>query len=165
MTTATNTAVSFEAKSPGRLPVPRSLGCLMVGVFGVPVVMLIATTWREVPNYPWLLAVYLAALFPLAALYAVKRLMKRYRLRVYADGAVEVAFPFRTVRIGRSELASVGTSTTHLAAAGGHRTFVVLASSDGRVLASFSPSAFGPGAVEAFLDALRRANPGVVIRR
>ena len=153
----------FSARNPGRLPVPGVLGCVMVVAFSLPAVMLVATTWKELPNYPWLAAAWVGSLFPLAVLYVIRRLMTRYNLRLYADGLVEIVFPFKTVRIARGELASVTAQGVYVAAIRARRTWLVFASRDGKVLASLSPSAFEAGVVERFLGALREVNPQVAI--
>jgi hypothetical protein len=153
--------VVFEARNPGKLPVPGCLGCFMVGVFGMPAVMLPLMTWKEVPQNPWLLLVYIGALFPLAVLYVLKRLMSRYNLRVFQDGLVEIVYPFKTVRITQAELASVALQSTYVAALNGPRTSLVFTSRDGRMLASLAPQAFGGDAITRFVETLRSVNPDV----
>ena len=162
-TAAPTPGVVFETGNRGTLPVPRVIGCLMVVVFGVPALMLVATTWREVPKYPWLIAVYLASLFPFLVLFVVSRLMARYALRVHADGGVDVVLPFKTVRIAKADLAAITLTSTYVAATNARRSWVVLSSPDGATWTTFSPSAFDAKAFEQFLAAVREVNPNVKI--
>lgn len=153
--------VVFEARNPGKLPVPGCLGCLMVAVFGMPALMLPLITWKEVPQNPWLLLVYIGAFFPLGVLYVLKRLMSRYNLRVFQDGSVELVYPFKSVRIPQAELASVVLQSTYVGAIQGPVTALVFASRDGRLLASLQPQAFGGDVIARFIAALRSVNPDV----
>lgn len=155
--------VIFQAGNAGGLPVPPVIGCFMMGAFGLPAVMVVATTWRQIPQYPWLLLVYLASLFPFLVLWVIKRLMSRYALRVFSSGDVEVVFPFKTVRIGRFDLATVAITSNYVHAINARRYWIVLADRAGKTLATFSPSAFTPQSLQAFVAAVLQVNPSVQV--
>lgn len=156
-------AIIFETGNPGRLGVPAFLAVFMVVIFGMPAILLPATTWDMVPEHPVLLpAVYVLAFFPLAVLFVLRRLMARYAMRLFADGAVELVLPFKTHRLAAANLARIVFSAAG-AANRGRQPFANFVGPDGRVAASVAASAFSTGQWHAFLDALRSTAPNVTV--
>ncbi|MBX3577903.1 MAG: hypothetical protein KF723_11885 [Rhizobiaceae bacterium] len=153
----------FETGNPGRLGVPPAGMILMIVVFGFPAVMLPATTWSLVPEFPIMLpAFYLLALFPLAVLFVLRRLMSRYALRLLNDGTVELVLPFKTIRLSAATLSRVVFSRAGTANRG-QQTFASFIDARGTVAASVAASAFSSGQWQGFLDALRTLAPHIAV--
>lgn len=151
--------IVFETGNPGRLAVPGLLTVLMTALFGGIAAMLVATTWSLLPANPWLAAVWVAALFPLAVLWALKRLMARYALRVFADGAAEIVLPFKRVHIAPGALTAIARRDASVGN-GLRRTWIDFAGPDG-VHATVAARAFSPAQFDAFAAALRGAGAAV----
>ena len=58
--------------------------------------------------------VWLLFCFPVAVLIALGRLMGRYALAVERDGAVEIVYPFKTLRLAPVDIALVTSKASHL---------------------------------------------------
>jgi len=159
-----NANLRLEIGNPGRLALPGVTVVFMCVMFGLPGIMLVATTWSMLGEYPVLLPlVWLGAAFPVLAVYVLKRLMARYRLRLFDDGAVELDFPFRSVRIGRDELAAIRRRGAYVSQGNVQRSWIEFISPGNSALATLPGNTFTTEDLERFFAALRGTNPAVAV--
>ena len=158
---------SFEMRNSGDLGVGGCLTIVMLVVFGGIPLMLVAMTWQELDEAPVLLPVFwLVSLFPLGALYVLRRLMRRYAVRLRHDGGVELILPFKTIRLEPGELVAVRPDTVSVATPGSapvRRRFAHFIGPDRSVKASLAMSAFSDAQWEEFLARLARVRPDVEV--
>lgn len=159
-------AVVFQTGNPGRLAVPGAIAIFMTLVFGAPALMLVATTWRDLPDQPVLLPVlYLGSLFPLAVLFVLRRLMSRYALRVFDDGGVELVLPFKRRRFAAGALSGIRlqkvTMAVYQGGAAMRREHVHFIGADGSPAETMAVGAFSRSQWDAFFASLRERLPGL----
>ena len=157
----------FEARNSGQLGVGGCLTAIMLAVFGGIPLGLVVMTLPEFGEAPVMLSIfYVLSLFPLAALYVLRRLMSRYRLRLERGGTVEVTLPFKTVRIAPGELAAVRTAEVTAATSGNtpmRRAFAHFIGTDRQVKASIAMSVLTAEQWQEFFTVLSRTRPDVLI--
>ena len=156
----------FEASNSGQLGIGGCLAVVMYGMFSIIPLGLVAFTIHELPEAPWLLALYVASLFPLAVLFVVKRLMARHRLRILRNGTVEVALPFKSIRLDPADLSAIRTATI-LAGTPGTAPmrvpYVYFLAADGETKAMVPGSAFRREQWQGFFAALASVRSDVVV--
>ena len=164
---ATPDNLVFEARNTGQLGVGGCLTTWMYVVFSVIPIMLVLFTIGEFSEAPVGLSIfYVASLFPLAALFVLRRLMSRHALRIAGDGTVEVALPFKSVRIAPANLASIRAASINAATPGTspiRKAYVYFLSADGTSQAVVPFSAFTQAQWQDFYSALARVRPEVSV--
>jgi hypothetical protein len=159
--------VAFEMRNTGDFGVGGCLTAVMLVVFGGMPLMLVAMTFQELGEEPVLLPIFwLVSLFPLAVLYVLRRLMRRYAVRLRRDGGVELILPFKTIRIERGDLAAVRTDTVNVAtpaSAPARRRFAHFIAPDRQVKGSLAMSAFRDEQWQEFFARLAELRPDVEI--
>ncbi len=120
-------------------------------------------TWQEVPESPILLLVYVWAFFPLAVLYVLNRLFRRYGLVVYEDGTADIIYPFSTVRFRAQSLARVFQEQWYVAATKSHQYWLRFVDREGKLITSLSPLPFESSDLQNFLENLRKINPELTL--
>ena len=159
--------IAFEMRNTGDLGVGGCLATWMLVIFGGMPLVLVAMTWQELGEEPVLLPIFwLVSLFPLAVLFVLRRLMRRYAVRLRRDGGVEVILPFKTIRLAPAELAAVRTDTVSVAtpaSAPARRRFAYFISPDRQVKASLAMSAFGDDQWREFFSRLAELRPDVEV--
>jgi hypothetical protein len=157
----------FEMRNSGDFGVGGCLTIVMLVVFGGIPVMLVAMTFQELSEAPVLLPIFwLVSLFPLAVLYVLRRLMRRYAVRLRHDGTVELILPFKTIRLEPGELVAVRPDTVSVATPGTapiRRRFAHFIGSDRSLKASLAMSAFSDEQWNEFFARLAQARPEVEI--
>jgi hypothetical protein len=161
--------VAFEIRNRGGLPLPAVIQGIMLLVFAMPLIV-IPMTFSEVAKHPMVLLVWLAACFPLALMYVLKRLFTRFAVALYQDGGVRITQPFTTHNISREQLATIVTRTNQ-AHVGGANTAARVAvpwmyffDSADKKLAQVSPAGFDASDIEKLLGEVRRLRPDVRIQ-
>lgn len=154
--------VVFRAKNPMSLGVPAVIQWLMIIVFGFPTILPLLT-WKLVPGIPWVVILWPICFFPWLVLYGCARLISRYALIVYANGNVEITYPFSVATIRSSELVSVVSDRHYLEATQSYVTWVRFVDRSGKILASLSPIAFSPETFSLFLRHLAEVKPDLQI--
>lgn len=156
----------FVMQNPGELPVPLFIQFIMYAVFSLPLIV-IPITLREVPESPWLLLVYVAACFPLALMWGLKRLMGRYAVAVHEDGRLVVTLPFKSQTFAAGALQRVAFNTVRAQVGGTvqNRTWVQLIGAGDTLLTQFASTAFSGEQIQDLLQALRQVNPQLPIDR
>ena len=159
--------LEYEARNSGQLGVGGCLTLWMFAVFGGMPLALIAMTWQDLGEAPvWLPLFWLVSFFPLAVLLVLRRLMGRHALRVGRAGWVEVALPFRTIRMAPGELAAIKAASVSAAAPGPapiRRAYVYFLGPDRAVKANVAMAAFSQQQWQGFYDALARVRPDVEV--
>lgn len=159
--------LEYEARNSGQLGVGGCLAIWMFVVFGGMPLALIAMTWQDVGEAPvWLPLFWLVSFFPLAVLLYLRRLMGRYALRVGRAGWVEIALPFKTIRLEPGELAAIRAASVNAATPGPapmRRAFVYFLGPDRSVKATVAMAAFSQEQWTGFYDALARVRPEVEV--
>lgn len=159
--------IVFQAGANNGLGVGGCLGAFMVGVFGIIPLALIAFTasaWREMPVI--LTIVWLVSFFPLAVLFVLSRVLRRYALIVGRTGWVEIVYPFKMVRLEPGDFSEVAVQSSHL----GYQQGVPLRRTNvyfirpGHVAATVAMQAFNQEQWRDFFAALRSVRPEVVVR-
>ena len=157
----------FEARNTGQLGVGGCLTTWMYVVFSVIPLMLVLFTIGEFSESPIGLSLfYVASLFPLAALFVLRRLMSRHALRIAGDGTVEVALPFKSIRIAPADLASIRAASVSAATPGAspiRKAYVYFLSDDGASQAVVPFSAFTQTQWQDFYRALAAVRPEVTV--
>jgi hypothetical protein len=157
----------FEARNAGQLGVGGCLTTWMYVVFSVIPIMLVLFTIGEFSESPIGLSLfYVASLFPLAALFVLRRLMSRHALRIAVDGTVEAALPFKSIRIAPADLASIRAASVNAAAPGAspiRKAYVYFLSVDGTSQAVVPFSAFTQAQWQDFYRALAAVRPEVTV--
>jgi hypothetical protein len=160
-------AFVFEARNTGQLGVGGCLTTWMYVVFSVIPLMLVLFTIGEFSEAPVGLSIfYVASLFPLVALFVLRRLMGRHALRLARDGTIEAALPFKTIRMAPGEVAAIKTATVSAATPGSaniRKAYVYFLSSDGQSRAVVPASAFTDAQWQDFYRALAAVRPEVAI--
>ena len=159
--------LAFEARSDGRLGVGGCLTAWMFVVFGGMPLMLIAMTWQDLGQAPvWLPVFWLVSFFPLAMLLVLRRVMGRHALRIGRAGWVEVAMPFRTVRLAPGELAAIKAAEVMAATPGTapiRRSYAHFLGPDRSVKATVAMAAFSREQWDGFYSMLAAVRPDVEI--
>ena len=157
----------FEARNAGQLGVGGCLTTWMYVVFGGIPVMLVLMTIGEFSEAPMGLTIfYILSLFPLAALFVLRRLMARHALRLFRDGSVEAALPFKSIRIAPADLAAIKTASVSAATPGTspiRKAYVYFLSRDGASQAVVPASAFTGEQWQDFYRALAGVRPDVEV--
>lgn len=157
----------FEAKNAGQFGVGGCLTSWMYIVFGGMPVLLVLMTIGEFSEAPVGLTIfYILSLFPLAVLFVLRRLMARYALRLYRDGAVETVLPFKSIRIAPADLAAIRTASVSAATPGTssiRKAYVYFLSRDGASQAVVAASAFTDEQWQGFYKALAGVRPDVEV--
>lgn len=157
----------FEARNTGQFGVGGCLTGWMYIVFGGIPVMLVLMTIGDFSEAPVGLTIfYVVSLFPLAVLFVLRRLMARHALRLYRDGAVEAALPFKSTRIAPANLAAIRTASVSAATPGTspiRKAYVYFLSRDGTSQAVVPASAFTNEQWQGFYTALAGVRPDVEI--
>ncbi len=154
--------VVFRAKNPMTLGVPAIIQWLMIIVFGFPTILPLLT-WKLIPEVPWVVILWPICFFPWLVLYACARLISRYALSIYANGDIEITYPFSVATIRSSELASVVSERHYLEATQSYVTWVRFVDRSGKILASLSPISFSPETFSLFLTHLGQVKPDLQI--
>ena len=159
--------VVFETRNTGQLGVGGCLAGWMFVVFGGMPLALIAMTWQDLGEAPvWLPAFWLVSFFPLGVLLVLRRLMGRYALRIGRAGWIEIALPFKTIRLAPGELTAVKAASVMAATPGTapmRRAYAYFLGADRNVKATVAMAAFSQEQWQAFYDALARVRPEVEI--
>ncbi len=159
--------LEYEARNSGQLGVGGCLALWMFIVFGGMPLALIAMTWQDLGEAPiWLPVFWLVSFFPLAVLLVLRRLMGRHALRVGRSGWVEVALPFKTIRLAPGELAAIKAASVSAATPGTapiRRAYVYFLGPDRAVKANVAMAAFSREQWQGFYDALARVRPDVEV--
>ena len=159
--------LAFEARNSGQLGVGGCLTIWMFVVFGGMPLALIAMTWQDLAEAPVALpAFWLVSFFPLAVLLVLRRLMGRHALRIGRSGWVEIALPFKTIRLEPGELAAIKAASVNAATPGTspiRRAYVYFLAPDRSVKATLAMAAFAQDQWQAFYEALARVRPDVEV--
>lgn len=159
--------ILYEMRNSGGLGVGGCLTTVMLVVFGGIPLMLVAFTIGEVSEEPVLLPLFwLVSLFPLAALFVLRRLMQRYAVRLRNDGGVELILPFKTIVLEPGELVAVRPDTVNVATSGTapmRRSFAHFIGPDRSVKASMAMSPFTDAQWQEFFARLVQVRPEVEI--
>jgi hypothetical protein len=159
--------LEFEARNSGQLGVGGCLTIWMFVVFGGMPLALIAMTWQDLGEAPvWLPVFWLVSFFPLAVLLVLRRVMGRHALRIGRAGWVEVALPFKTIRMAPGELAAIKAASVSAATPGAapiRRAYVYFLGPDRAVKANVAMAAFSQQQWQGFYDALARVRPDVEV--
>ena len=157
----------FEVRNSGQLGVGGCLTTWMYVVFGGMPILLVLFTVQEFSEAPVGLTIfYILSLFPLAVLFVLRRLMARHALRIAGDGSVEVALPFKSIRIAPGDLDSLRTATVNAATPGSspiRKAYVYFLSADGTSQAVVPASAFTEAQWQEFYRALAGVRPDVAV--
>ncbi len=153
----------FSYRHPAALGLPLVIQFVMVIAFGMPAVACVLFTIHELPGNPWLLLLYLAAMFPLLVLYVLARLMSRYGLVVFRNGDVDIIYPFSKVSVNAGKLGSIVSDSRYIPAMKSHMTWFRFVDNDGQIIFSLAKNAFSHQVYSDFFAALQAANPGIRI--